>query len=34
LLREKPPLKGLVKPLLITFFDEGLNILGYFVDEK
>lgn len=34
LLREKPPLKGLVKPLLVTFFDEGLNILGYFVDEK
>jgi hypothetical protein len=34
LLREKPPLKGLVRPVLVTFFDDGLKMLGYFVDEK
>ena len=32
--REKPPLRGLEKPGLATFLDEGLKMLGYLVDEK
>jgi hypothetical protein len=34
LFREKPPLKGLVRPVLVTFLVDGLNILGCFVYEK